>query len=91
MGQPAPPVPLLEQQVLEAASEPGAYRALVMIASRKLLKWIDPPAPEWHWEFDPLGRAKVHPDDEANLNSTAGNHCTAPPKWSASTRMRPSH
>ncbi len=73
VGRPAPPVPLLEQQVLEAAAEPGAYRALVMIASRKLIKWIDPPAPEWHWEFDPLGRPKIHPDDEANLNFMIDN------------------
>ncbi|TDZ95609.1 GAF domain-containing protein [Mycobacteroides salmoniphilum] len=73
VGRPAPPVPLLEQQVLEATAEPGAYRALVMIASRKLIKWIDPPAPEWHWEFDPLGRPKIHPDDQANLNFMIDN------------------
>ncbi len=73
VGRPAPPVPLLEQQVLEATAEPGAYRALVMIASRKLIKWIDPPAPEWHWEFDPLDRPKIHPDDEANLNFMIDN------------------
>ncbi|MFD6196144.1 GAF domain-containing protein [Mycobacteriaceae bacterium NPDC060252] len=73
VGRPAPPVPLLEQQVLEATAESGAYRALVMIASRKLIKWIDPPAPEWHWEFDPLGRPKIHPDDQANLNFMIDN------------------
>ncbi|WP_078288288.1 GAF domain-containing protein [Mycobacterium sp. D16R24] len=73
VGRSVPPVPLLEQRVLEAAAEPGAYRALVMIASRKLIKWIDPPAPEWHWEFDPLGRPKIHPDDEANLNFMIDN------------------
>ncbi|AKC40058.1 Uncharacterised protein [Mycolicibacterium phlei] len=73
VGQPAPPVPLLEQQILEATAEPGMYRALVMIASRKLIKWIDPPAPEWHWEFDPLGRPKIHPDDQVNLNFMIDN------------------
>ncbi|MBA0045637.1 GAF domain-containing protein [Mycobacteroides sp. LB1] len=73
VGSPALPIPLLEQQVLEATAEPGAYRALVMIASRKLIKWIDPPAPEWHWEFDPQGRPKIHPDDEANLNFMIDN------------------
>lgn len=63
VGNAEPVEPILEQRLLEATREPGCPRALVMISSRKLIKWIDPPLPEWHWEYDPLERPKVHPDD----------------------------
>lgn len=73
VGSPAAQVPLLEQQLLNAAGEPGSFRSLVTISTRVLIKWIDTPPAELHWEHDPLDRPKIHPDDEANANFMIDN------------------
>lgn len=54
---------ILAQQLLAAVAEPGTYRALVNLRTLTLLKWVDDPMPELHWEYDPANHPKLHPDD----------------------------
>ncbi|WP_280297175.1 GAF domain-containing protein [Nocardia abscessus] len=60
----APPPTILEHAVLEAATEPGEYRAIVNLRSLRLIRWIGAPMPEIAWEDLPWQpRPQIHPDD----------------------------
>ncbi|MEU2040711.1 GAF domain-containing protein [Nocardia niwae] len=62
----APPPAILEYAVLEAATEPGEYRAIVNLRSLRLIRWIGPPMPDIAWEDLPgQPRPQIHPDDLA--------------------------
>ena len=52
----------LGQRILDGLAQPGVHRALVDIASWKLLKWLDDPCPYYDWRQP--GDEVVHPDDE---------------------------
>ncbi|UAK32431.1 DUF5593 domain-containing protein [Nocardia asteroides] len=60
----APPPTILEYTVLEAATEPGEYRAIVNLRSLRLIRWIGAPMPDIAWEDLPQQpRPQIHPDD----------------------------
>ncbi|MGW4327341.1 GAF domain-containing protein [Nocardia sp. NPDC004573] len=66
----APPPTILEYAVLEAATEPGEYRAIVNLRSLRLIRWIGPPMPEIAWEDLPgQPRPQIHPDDLATAKT----------------------
>ncbi|MGK8525088.1 GAF domain-containing protein [Nocardia asteroides] len=60
----APPPTILEHTVLEAATEPGEYRAIVNLRSLRLIRWIGAPMPDIAWEDLPgQPMPQIHPDD----------------------------
>ncbi|WP_280470175.1 GAF domain-containing protein, partial [Nocardia brasiliensis] len=62
----APPPMILEYQLLEAATAPGEYRAIVNLRSLQLIRWIGPPMPGIAWADLPGEPApQIHPDDLA--------------------------
>ncbi|WP_378739089.1 GAF domain-containing protein [Nocardia brasiliensis] len=62
----APPPMILEYQLLEAATAPGEYRAIVNLRSLQLIRWIGPPMPGIAWADLPGQPApQIHPDDLA--------------------------
>ncbi|MFI5534937.1 GAF domain-containing protein [Nocardia sp. NPDC051900] len=66
----APPPTILEYAVLEAATEPGEYRAIVNLRSLRLIRWIGPPMPDVAWADLPgQPRPQIHPDDLATART----------------------
>ena len=56
----------LAQQILHALAQPGVHRAMVDLANRRLLKWLDEPCPFYDWR-SPADVPRVHPDDQAQI------------------------
>jgi len=56
----------LAQQILHALAQPGVHRAVVDLANRRLLKWLDEPCPFYDWR-SPAGVPRVHPDDQVQI------------------------
>lgn len=66
----APPPTILEYAVLEAATEPGEYRAIVNLRSLRLIRWIGQPMPDIAWEDLPgQPRPQIHPEDLATAKT----------------------
>ncbi|MFI2322114.1 GAF domain-containing protein [Nocardia beijingensis] len=66
----APPPTILEYTVLEAATEPGEYRAIVDLRSLRLIRWIGPPMPDVAWADLPgQPTPQIHPDDLATART----------------------
>ncbi|CAJ1504889.1 DUF5628 domain-containing protein [[Mycobacterium] kokjensenii] len=61
----------LAQQILHALAQPGVHRAMVDLANRRLLKWLDEPCPFYDWRTSG-DQPRVHPDDEAQLDRMQG-------------------
>ena len=64
-----PPQPAedLAQRILDGLARPGVHRALVDLASWRLLKWLDDPAPFLDWRHPDGGTKRVHPADSHQL------------------------
>ncbi|MGB3520424.1 MAG: PAS domain-containing protein, partial [Mycobacterium sp.] len=56
----------LAQQILHALAQPGVHRALVDLATRRLLKWLDDPCPYYDWR-GPADVSRAHPDDQVQI------------------------
>ncbi|MFE7741596.1 GAF domain-containing protein [Nocardia sp. NPDC057455] len=66
----APPPAILEYTVLEAATQPGEYRAIVNLRSLRLIRWIGAPMPDIAWEDRPgQPSPQIHPDDLATAKT----------------------
>ncbi|MFG1792069.1 GAF domain-containing protein [Nocardia sp. NPDC049149] len=66
----APPPMILEYLLLEAATAPGEYRAIVNLRSLQLIRWIGPPMPEIAWAALPgEPPPQIHPDDLATAKT----------------------
>jgi len=68
----APPPMILEYRLLEAATAPGEYRAIINLRTLRLIRWIGPPMPDIAWE-DRRGQPapQLHPEDIALAKAIA--------------------
>lgn len=68
----APPPMILEYRLLEAATAPGEYRAIINLRTLRLIRWIGPPMPDIAWE-DRRGQPapQLHPEDVALATAIA--------------------
>lgn len=62
----------LGQRILNGLARPGVYRALVDLKTWRLLKWLDDPCPLYDWRAREDGGDVVHPGDEPEMRSMAG-------------------
>lgn len=75
---PAPMPNDLGQRILGGLAEPGTHRALVDLERWRLLKWIDEPCSFYNWQDGSVDRARVHPGDEALLESMREDRVNGP-------------
>ncbi len=59
----------LAQRILNGLAQAGVHRALVDPKTWTLLKWLDEPCPFYDWRGGDTDQPRMHPDDEAAMES----------------------
>jgi hypothetical protein len=59
----------LAQRILNGLAQAGVHRALVDPKTWTLLKWLDEPCPFYDWRGGDTDQPRMHPDDEAEMES----------------------